>query len=114
MDQCRSLLRTATSAGLPEAVLGFLWIATPVLASDDRSKAPKHNGTHHFEPVGSRAIHMIKAFDVVEDAGTPLLEDCVDHMPNRFTGTLKKVEAARRSARRRLRERGCKGFMARQ
>ena len=55
-----ALLRTATSDDLPEAVLGFFWIATPVLASDDRSKAPKHNGTHLFELVGSRAINMIR------------------------------------------------------
>jgi arylsulfatase len=59
-----------------------------------------------------------ETFDVGEDTGTPVVEDYVDKMPYRFTGTLKKLgvilepEKLSEDERRHLREQESKGFMA--
>ena len=36
-------------------------------------------------------VSLDETFDVGEDTGTPVVEDYVDKMPYRFSGTLKKV-----------------------
>jgi hypothetical protein len=59
-----------------------------------------------------------ETFDVGEDAGTPVVEDYANKMPDRFTGTLKKIfvvlepEKLSEEERKHLREQESKGFMA--
>lgn len=59
-----------------------------------------------------------ETFDIGEDTGTPVVEDYVEKMPFRFTGTLKKVlvvlepEKLTDEEQNRLREEAAQAYMA--
>ena len=69
------------------------------------------------QTVGVR-FSLDETFDIGEDTGTPVVEDYVDKMPFRFTGTLKKFvvvlepEKLTEEERKRLREEEAKASLA--